>query len=293
VEESISSLVKDKIGAFKVVRSLGKGIMGEVFLGMTSDNVHNAIKIIDYNVVNKLADAVKVEHDIKDDAIMKISIRNDPKLQDYFVMDFLEVRPISRKIVGPYGHTRILELFCTVAAAMEKAHAADLIHGNIKSTNILVRRSPKSLLPFVNDFGLDYIWNEDYFDSDRILSCVPYMSPEKMKALIPGTLADDDVGEVSPKSDVYSLAVVICEALTGKLLFADTDEVEGIADSKRTPRFQLIAVTHPSRKIDIKTLNDLVTRGLSFAQDDRPSMKEFAEGLEACKVPKEKMFSFD
>lgn len=292
-DESLSDMVKDKIGAFQVVRSLGKGLMGEVYLGMTSDNVHSAIKIIDYRHVKKLADATKVEHDVKDDAIMKISIKNDPKLQDYFVMDFLEVRPVSRRIVGPYGHDRLLDVFVTVARALEKAHAADLVHGNIKPSNILIRRSPKSLLPFVNDFGLEYVWDEEYFTGERILASVPYMAPERIQSLVPHALEGEALGAYGPTSDVYSLAVVLCEALTGKTLFAETDEVEGICDSKRTPRFQLIAVTHPSRKIDIKALNELVTRSLSFQASERPSMAEFAEALEGCRVPKENMFSFD
>lgn len=293
-EENISDLVKDKIGAFKVVRSLGKGLMGEVFLGMTSDNVHNAIKVINYRVVKKLTTAVKFEKEIKDDALMLISIRSDPKLQDYFVMDFLEVRPACRKVVGPYGHTKTIEAFVTMARAVDKAHKAGAVHGNIKSSNVLIRRAGKNLMPFVNDFGLEYVWDKDYFQGERISACLPYMSPEKIKAFVPDTLADVDTGPVGPRSDVYSLAVVLIETLTGKLLFSDTEDVEGIIDGKRNPRIQLISVTHPSRKIDIRGLNELLARSVSFDAKQRPSgMKEFADALEKCKVPREKMFTFD
>ncbi len=293
-QEAISDLVKDKIGAFKVVRSLGKGLMGEVFLGMTGDNVHNAIKVINYKLVKKLTTAVKFEKEIKDDAIMQISIRTDPKLQDYFVMDFLEVRPVSRKVAGPYGHTKILEIFIAMAKALEKAHKGGAVHGNIKSSNVLIRRSGKNLMPFINDFGLEYVWDKDFFQGDNVSACLPYMSPEKIKAFVPDVMANDKTGDVGPQADVYSLAVVMVETLTGKLLFSDTDDIEGIIDSKRNPRIQLISVTHPSRKIDIKALNDLMGRSLSFDRKDRPSgMKEFAEALEKCRVPKEKMFTFE
>jgi serine/threonine protein kinase len=292
-EESIADMVKDKIGAFKVVRSLGRGLMGEVFLGMTSDNVHNAIKVIDWNRVKRLETAVKFENEIKDDALMQISIKNDAKLQDYFVMDFLEVRPVSRKIVGPYGHTLIMDTFVTAAKALAKAHAAGVIHGNLKSTNLLIRRSPRSLMPFVNDFGLEYIWDRDVFTGDAALASIPYMAPEKIKFFEPDAVADD-LPEPGPAGDVYSLAVVLCEALTGKLLFSESDQIEDIVEGKRNPRFQLIAVTHPSRKIDIGALNELVNRCLSFNPADRPAgMEELAEALEGCKVPREKMYTFD
>ncbi|MHC4779159.1 MAG: protein kinase domain-containing protein [Planctomycetota bacterium] len=288
--ESIQDLVKDKIGAFKITRSLGAGLMGEVFQGSTGDKVYNAIKVINQKVARKLDSAIKFEGEIEGDNIMKIQVKSDPKLGFYFLMDFLEVRPLTFKSVRGRGHTAVLDLFKTVADSVAAVHAKGVIHGNIKATNVLVRRAGKALMPFVSDFGLEYVYEKDYFTGERFQEAFSSMAPEQINALVPGTW--EGAPEPGPAADVYGLACVLCDALTGKRLFGDADDFPELMEKKKDPRFQIIAVTHPSRKIDIKRFNELIGRALSFDPASRPkTMEAFAEDLEACRVPPDKVYS--
>ncbi|MHC4599708.1 MAG: serine/threonine protein kinase [Planctomycetota bacterium] len=288
--QGLGDLVKDKIGAFKITRSLGAGLMGEVFQGTTGDNVYYAIKVINPKVARKLDSAILFEGEITGDNIMKIQVKSDPKLGFYFLMDFLEVRPLTFKSVRGRGHTAVLDLFKTITDSLAIAHGKNVIHGNLKSSNLLVRRAGKDLMPFVNDFGLEYVYDKAYFTGDRLQEAFYAMAPEKINEIIPG--AWDGAPAVGPASDVYSLAVVLCEALTGKRVFSEADDVAELIEQKQDPRFQIIAVTHPSRKIDIRQFNELIGKALSFDPGGRPqTMEAFSEALEACRVPPEKVYS--
>lgn len=288
--EGISDLVKDKIGAFKITRSLGAGLMGEVFQGTTGDNVYYAIKVVNPKVARKLDSAILFEGEISGDNIMKIQVKQDPKLGFYFLMDFLEVRPLNFKAVRGRGHGAVLDLFSTIAKSLALAHAKGVIHGNVKATNVLVRRAGKELMPFVNDFGLEYIYDKEYFSGERFQEAFASMAPETIAQLIPGSYAG--APEPGAPADVYGLACVLVDALTGRRLFGEAEDVADLLERKRDPRFQIIAVTHPARKIDVRAFNELVTKALSFDPAERPqTMEAFAEALEACRVPPDKVYS--
>jgi len=289
-EDAIRDLVKDKIGAFKITRSLGAGLMGEVFQGTTGEKVYYAIKVVNQKIARKMDSAIMFEGDITGDNIMKIQVKQDPKLGFYFLMDFLEVRPLTFKSVRGRGHTAVLDIFKSITEALGTAHKAGVIHGNVKATNLLVRRAGRDLMPFVNDFGLEYMYDKEYFAGERFTEAFASMAPEQINKIIPG--AWGDAPSPGPQADVYGLACVLCDALTGKRLFGEAEDLEELMAKKRAPRFQVIAVTHPARKIDIKQFNDLIGKALSFDPTERPqTMEAFAEALEACRVPPEKVYS--
>jgi serine/threonine protein kinase len=291
--QGIAELVKDRIGSFKITRSLGAGLMGEVFQGTETSvtpPIYYAIKVVNAKVARKTDSAILFEKEITDDNLIKIQVKPDPKLGFYFLMDYLEVRPLTLKSVRSRGHTGVLDLFKTIAKALAKVHSKGVIHGNVKATNLLVRRAGKDLMPFVNDFGLEYVWDKEYFAGERFAEAFSTMAPEKIAQIIPGSW--NGAPAPSPATDVYGLAAVLCDALTGKRLFAEAESVEELLERKRDPRFQLIAVTHPSRKIDIKGLNDLISKSLAFDPAQRPKTAQaFSEALEACRVPPDKMYS--
>jgi serine/threonine-protein kinase len=289
-EESISDLVKDKIGAFKITRSLGAGLMGEVFQGTTGEKVYYAIKVVNPKYAKKLDSAIKFEGEITGENIMKIQVKQDPKLGFYFLMDFLEVRPLTFKAVRGRGHAAVLDLFKTISEALSGVHKSGIVHGNLKATNVLVRRAGKDLMPFVNDFGLEYVYDKAYFSGERFSDAFASMAPEQINHIVPGSWPE--APEPGPAADVYSLACVLCDALTGKRLFGDAEEMDELMEKKKDPRFQIIAVTYPARKIDIQKFNDLIGKALSFDPSERPqTMEAFAEALEACRVPPDKVYS--
>ena len=73
--QGIADLVKDRIGTFKITRSLGSGLMGEVYQGTEMSStppIYYAIKVINPKVARKTDTAILFEKEIADDNIMKI-----------------------------------------------------------------------------------------------------------------------------------------------------------------------------------------------------------------------------
>ena len=92
---------------------------------------------------------------------------------------------------------------------------------------------------------------------------------------------------MTPASDLYSLVVVLCEALTGRALYDEEDmsDLASLVKAKQSKRFRLVAVNHPSASMDVKRLNALMNRCLAFDASERPqSVEEFAGELAAARL---------
>jgi len=107
---------------------------------------------------------------------------------------------------GPLEPSRAIDLLAQVADALDAAHAAGIVHRDVKPHNILVEGERA----YLSDFGLAKAFEETGAGSGAsIVGTVEYMSPEQWR------------GErVDPAADVYSLGCVLYEALTGIAPFA-------------------------------------------------------------------------
>ncbi len=114
-----------------------------------------------------------------------------------------------RKLIrreGPLEPARAIALLSQVAAALDAAHAAGIVHRDVKPHNILVEGDRA----YLSDFGLaKAIEGTDAGSSASIVGTVEYMPPEQWRG-----------EKVGPAADVYSLGCVLYEALTGIAPFA-------------------------------------------------------------------------
>jgi serine/threonine protein kinase len=276
------------IGEYEIIRSLGKGVMGEVFLGRKGNNITHAIKIINNRVAQKLDSAHRFEEEIIHENLMQyLAIRHEQEYQHYFVTDYLEVRPVSSRVIRRQRHGVILDMFIKLCEGLALMHSKGVLHGNIKSSNVLVRRDEDRFQPILSDIGIGYIYDSEYFKGTVFRASAPYMSPEYI-AYITAPGAKPVLPEsIIPASDLYSLAVALCEALTGKPLFDEEDmaDLKSLVKAKQTKKFRLVAVNHPSASVDISKLNELVNRCLLFDSEERPqTVEEFVEGLQAARL---------
>ena len=207
-----------RIGPFQIINQIGAGGMGEVYRAFRVDEYEKevAIKVVRAGQESGFSlSRFKNERQI----LARLDHPNIARLLDggttddglpYFVMDFIEGRPIDEYCVSHKLPTEDrLRLFSQVCSAVQYAHQRLIIHRDIKPGNILVTSdgTPKLL-----DFGIAKILDAEapagqYEPTLTIFRALTpgYASPEQVK------------GEtITTATDVYSLGVVLYELLTGR-----------------------------------------------------------------------------
>jgi hypothetical protein len=143
----------------------------------------------------------------------------------FFSLEFVEEGSLARHLGGtPQPPRPAAELVATLARAMDAAHQAGVVHRDLKPANILLGRKAaasaaasrepseavlESFEPKISDFGLaKQLGSEaDHTHSGAVLGTPSYMAPEQ---------AEGRTKEVGPAADVYALAAILYEMLTGR-----------------------------------------------------------------------------
>ncbi|MSP91421.1 MAG: tetratricopeptide repeat protein [Myxococcales bacterium] len=140
----------------------------------------------------------------------------------YLVMEYVEGKSLDQIVRdGPLDLGLALELTRQVAAGLAEAHALGIVHRDVKPANVLVRTlASGGLLAKVADFGLARTFQGDVSvaltGAATILGTPAYMSPEQIQG-----------HRVDGRSDLYALAVMFWQMLTGQLPF-QRDTIQGM-----------------------------------------------------------------
>jgi eukaryotic-like serine/threonine-protein kinase len=216
----------EMIGDYQLMRELGRGGMGTVYLAYdTRLGRQAALKFLLSRLINNSERVRRFQREAR-----AATALNHPNIitiydfgqedgRDYIASEFVEGRTL-RDYVGEPGLTlnRILDVAIQVASALEAAHAAGIVHRDIKPENIMLR--PDGYIK-VLDFGLakltepesggdeanrDALGVSSDFDTrtGMVLGTVNYMSPEQARGQ-----------KVDGRSDLFSLGVVLYELITG------------------------------------------------------------------------------
>ncbi len=217
-EETEDPLVNRRLGAYKLVRRVGRGGMAAVFLAVRADEEYQ--KEVAVKLVQPGLDSQDVLTRFRNErqTLAGLDHPNIVRLLDggstqeglpFLVMEYVEGSPIDEycdqhKLSVDEG----LRLFSDVCDAVQYAHEKLVIHRDLKPSNILVVAdgTPKLL-----DFGIAKVLNpepsaQSSLATQTSLRCMTpaYASPEQMRGK-----------SVTPETDVYSLGVVLYELLTG------------------------------------------------------------------------------
>lgn len=209
-----------RMGDYELVRSIGKGGMGEVFLARDLTLGRRvAVKFLSVDADELLARRFLVEARATarcmHENIVVIHEVSSWQGLPYMVLEYLEGEPLTTLLRrGPLPVGRMIDLLVPVVRALTCAHDAGIIHRDLKPDNILVTQHGAVK---VLDFGIarllaadDPIARRDLatlqeLDDGRVVGTAPYMAPEQWEG-----------GEVDGRSDIFAVGVIAYRALTGK-----------------------------------------------------------------------------
>ena len=174
------------------------------------------------------------------------------------VMEYVRGRPLS-DLIGPYGMAprRVLEILRPVASALDYAHEHGVVHRDVKPANILIAEDRRVKLVDLGTATAGHL--TQITAENEVMGTLAYIAPER--------LAGESVGE--PAADVYSLAVVAFEALTG-----------GKPYSARTPGELLARMESegPDAVDGVPGLAPALRRTLSQGIDPAPERRQASAG---------------
>ena len=254
----------DVIGRYTLVRKIGDGGCGVVYLAEQTEPVRRrvALKVIKlgmdtHNVIARFgAERQALAMMDHPDIARVFDAGATDAGRPFFVMEFVDGVPITRFCdEHSLPMAARLELFARVCLAMQHAHQKGVIHRDVKPSNILVALHDGVPSPKVIDFGIAKATQGRLTDHtlltglEQFIGTPAYMSPEQAE------LRDLDI---DTRSDVYSLGVLLYELLTSRppydpksLMRAGVDEIRRIIREVEPPR--------PSTRVSTLTVTDRAT----------------------------------
>ncbi len=208
------------LGSWRVLRPLGEGGMGRVYLAEhTVIGRRAAIKVLkralSHNAmsVERFFDEARAVNSVHHDGIVDVTDLFIVDGQPCIVMELLSGETLAARMAhGPLSTDVIIEIGIAAAEALGAAHAAGIVHRDLKPDNImLVSSSPLRLK--VLDFGVAKLGTtlreRGLTAAGAIVGTPEFMAPEQLA----GTAVDH-------RADVYALGIVLFQMLTGTLPFA-------------------------------------------------------------------------
>jgi serine/threonine kinase PknH len=261
MSDAESSRAGSVFGPYRLKRLLGRGGMGEVY------EAEHTVK--EWTVAVKL-----MSDQFSKDPVFRERMKREARIagrlqephvvpiHDYGEIDgkmFMEMRLIEGtdldsllKRFGPLTPPRAVAITSQIASALDAAHAAGVMHRDIKPPNILVTRED---FAYLVDFGIaSATTDEKLTQLGTAVGTWKYMAPERFSN-----------GEVTYRADIYALACVLHEALTGAPPYrADSASVlvtSHLLDPVPQPSTQRAGIP--------KALDGVIARGMAKKPEDR------------------------
>ena len=142
----------------------------------------------------------------------------------YFVMQPVEGGTLRRRMRGAMAPEVVAEIGAQIAGVLAHVHANDVVHRDVKPSNILL--DPAGKRAYLADFGLALQGQVTRVTKSGILvGTAGYLAPEQVRG-----------GDVRPAADVYALGLVLLECLTGRPEYPGGDTEAALSRLHRAPR---------------------------------------------------------
>ncbi|MED7928093.1 serine/threonine-protein kinase [Nonomuraea sp. LP-02] len=244
------------IGHYRVLRSLGRGGQGAVYLAAAPNGTRVAVKVL-HDLVDETARA-RFAREVE--AARRVATFSTARVLDvdisgrfpYIVSEFVDGPSLEQLVKkhGPRDEDGLTRLALSTAGALAAIHKAGVVHRDFKPSNVLI--GPDG--PRVIDFGIARGLDQVTLTAGKMVGTPPYMSPEQL------------TGEaVGPASDVFSWAVTMMFAATGRPAFGE-DTVPAV--------FNRVLTVHPDLSPLPPGLRGIVGSCLNKRPDERPSASD-------------------
>jgi eukaryotic-like serine/threonine-protein kinase len=281
--------VARKFGQYQLVRKLGEGGMGDVYLAEHSLLKRPcALKLIKPEAGSDPVAMARFEREVQSAA--RLAHPNTIEIFDYgltgdgtfyYVMEYLQGKSLSDLVRshGPLPAGRVIYLMRQVCAGLAEAHGMGLVHRDLKPQNVFVAvRGGESDVSKVLDFGLVKLTRDPgaaNLTSDMTISGTPmFMAPEQ-------TVGDRSL---DARADIYALGAVMYHALTGQPPFVGENAFAIMMAHSRDPVVPPSQL-NPNVPADLERV---VLRCLAKKPEDRyPSARALGQALAGCAAASE------
>jgi tetratricopeptide (TPR) repeat protein len=229
-----------QLDSFHIRKQLGAGKFGIVYQAYDALDRLVAIKILKPELAASPRERARLEEEARRAAAVKhdhvVIIHQVGSTRGfslpYLVMEYIDGESLSDRlkrqgVLEPRAAARIVQ---QVARGLAAAHEQGLVHRDIKPSNIMLEKASDRAK--ITDFGLARVieeGGETSSGSERIVGTPAYMSPEQIST----------PGRLDPRTDVYSLGVVLYELLTGERPFRGVPHMllqQVVHEEPRSPR---------------------------------------------------------
>ncbi len=273
----MADLIGKSLGRYHILEQLGEGGMATVYKAYdTRLETDVAVKVIrTENLAPSALERSLKRFEREAKALARLTHPNIVKVTDfgededkpYLVMEYLPGGTLKQKLGKPIPWNESISILLPIARALDFAHRQNMIHRDVKPSNILITADGE---PMLTDFGiakiLDLEETADLTGTGMGIGTPEYMAPEQW------------TGKTSAFSDQYALGVVFYEMLTGRKPYsADTPAAILLKQATEPlPRPSQFTRDLPEK------VEKLLLKALTRNPEDRyASMAEFAKALES------------
>lgn len=255
-----NSRVGRTFGKYRLHRLLGKGGMGEVYEAYDAEKDRTvALKILAEQYSQDERFRTRFQRESHAAAILQephvIPIHDWGEIDGNLYIDMRLVKGQTLHTLlgnGPVEPDHAVAIINEIAAALDAAHAEGLIHRDVKPQNIIV--TPNDFA-YLLDFGIAEAQGDTHLTmAGYHIGSLDYMAPERF--------SDQPT---TPAADVYSLACVLCEALTGRTPFPSRSLEQAMAAHITSPPPRP-SIINPHVPV---SFDDVIARGMAKEPDDR------------------------
>ncbi|MBK7863127.1 MAG: serine/threonine protein kinase [Archangiaceae bacterium] len=280
-------------GRFKIIEPIGSGGMGRVYKAVQAPlNRAVALKVLDYNYGPGRDPTFRQRFLVEAAMTAKLNHPNTITVIDYgctesgifyIAMEYLEGRTLDQHIAksGPLPWRRALTIAQQVARSLREAHNLGVVHRDLKPPNIMLLDSgDDGDVVKVLDFGLvkSFVAGHELegralTQQGMLMGSPPYMAPEQ---------GENNVAD--PRSDIYSLGIIMYEMLTGAPPFKGNNAMQVILEHVNKP---VPPLKTPARvELPPQQLLALVMKCLAKSPMDRfQSMEEVLAAMQEVASP--------